>query len=54
MDKLTVISGILFITAEVFAVASLAHPDWINTGPDAGQYQLVLFYNKKALQKSVI
>lgn len=37
MDKLTIVSGILFITAEVFAVASLAHPDWINTGGDAGK-----------------
>nr|CAB3226526.1 uncharacterized protein C16orf52 homolog [Phallusia mammillata] len=42
MDKLTIISGLLFITSEVFAVASLAHPDWINTGADAGAITLGL------------
>lgn len=29
MDKLTVISGALFLTADMFAVASLILPDWI-------------------------
>lgn len=31
MDKLTVISGTLFMTADVFAIVSLAMPDWIIT-----------------------
>ena len=29
MDKLTVISGALFVAADVFAVVSLVMPDWI-------------------------
>lgn len=29
MDKLTVISGALFLAADVFAIVSLALPDWI-------------------------
>ncbi|KAG7259001.1 hypothetical protein CRUP_033948, partial [Coryphaenoides rupestris] len=36
MDKLSVISGCLFLAADVFAIASLVHPDWINTGGSAG------------------
>ena len=31
MDKLTVVSGALFLAADIFAVASLAMPDWIVT-----------------------
>lgn len=31
MDKLTLISGTLFMTADVFAIVSLAMPDWIIT-----------------------
>ncbi|XP_034186039.1 uncharacterized protein LOC117607005 isoform X2 [Osmia lignaria lignaria] len=31
MDKLTIISGTLFLAADVFAVVSLAMPDWIIT-----------------------
>lgn len=31
MDKLTVISGTLFMAADVFAIVSLAMPDWIIT-----------------------
>lgn len=31
MDKLTVISGTLFLLADVFAIISLAMPDWIIT-----------------------
>ncbi|CAK8695915.1 unnamed protein product [Clavelina lepadiformis] len=42
MDKLAIISGILFITSEVFAVASLAHHDWLNTGGDVGSVVLGL------------
>ncbi|XP_076808097.1 modulator of smoothened protein-like isoform X1 [Clavelina lepadiformis] len=42
MDKLAIISGILFITSEVFAVASLVHHDWLNTGGDVGSVVLGL------------
>lgn len=31
MDKLTLISGTLFMAANVFAIVSLAMPDWIIT-----------------------
>ena len=31
MDKLSLISGALFLAADIFAVASLAMPDWIVT-----------------------
>ncbi|XP_023245366.1 uncharacterized protein C16orf52 homolog A isoform X2 [Copidosoma floridanum] len=31
MDKLTIISGTLFLAADMFAVVSLAMPDWIIT-----------------------
>lgn len=31
MDKLTLISGTLFIAADIFAIVSLAMPDWIIT-----------------------
>lgn len=36
MDKLTVISGCLFLAADIFAIASIANPDWISTGDSAG------------------
>ncbi|XP_053451669.1 uncharacterized protein C16orf52 homolog B-like [Nycticebus coucang] len=36
MDKLTIISGCLFLAAAIFAIASIANPDWINTGESAG------------------
>lgn len=31
MDKLTIISGTLFMAADIFAIMSLAMPDWIIT-----------------------
>lgn len=31
MDKLTLISGTLFMAANIFAIVSLAMPDWIIT-----------------------
>lgn len=37
MDKLTIISGCLFLAADIFAIASIANPDWINTGESAGE-----------------
>ncbi|KAM9715414.1 modulator of smoothened protein-like isoform 2-T2 [Menidia menidia] len=36
MDKLTVISGCLFLAADIFAIASIVSSDWINTGESAG------------------
>lgn len=43
MDKLTVISGTLFMAADVFAIVSLAMPDWIIT--DVGGTYLMIFKN---------
>lgn len=37
MDKLTIISGCLFLAADIFAIASIANPDWINTGEAEGK-----------------
>lgn len=37
MDKLSVISGCLFLAADIFAIASIANPDWISTGDSAGR-----------------
>ncbi|XP_026770317.1 uncharacterized protein C16orf52 homolog A isoform X1 [Pangasianodon hypophthalmus] len=34
MDKLTIISGCLFLAADIFAIASIVNPDWINTGEE--------------------
>ncbi|XP_024940229.1 uncharacterized protein C16orf52 homolog A isoform X3 [Cephus cinctus] len=31
MDKLTIISGTLFLAADIFAIVSLGMPDWIIT-----------------------
>lgn len=39
MDKLTALSGILFFTADIFAIGSLANPDWIVTS-EAGMSPL--------------
>lgn len=37
MDKLTTISATLFMAADVFAIVSLAMPDWIVT-EEAGKF----------------
>lgn len=42
MDKLSVISGCLFLAADIFAIASVANPDWISTGDSAGRSLLTL------------
>lgn len=42
MDKLSVISGCLFLAADIFAIASVANPDWISTGDSAGRFVLTL------------
>lgn len=41
MDKLVALSGILFFTADIFAIGSLANPDWIVTS-EAGNMRLGL------------
>lgn len=41
MDKLTIISGCLFLAADIFAIASIANPDWINTGESAGNWGII-------------
>lgn len=43
MDKLSVISGCLFLAADICAIASVANPDWISTGDSAGG--LILTFN---------
>uniref|UniRef100_A0A3P9LJQ9 Modulator of smoothened n=1 Tax=Oryzias latipes TaxID=8090 RepID=A0A3P9LJQ9_ORYLA len=42
MDKPTVISGCLFLAADIFAIASVANPDWINTGDASGSLNVGL------------
>lgn len=42
MDKLTIISGTLFMAADIFAIVSLAMPDWIIT--DVGGWLIYLFW----------
>ncbi|XP_078793205.1 uncharacterized protein C16orf52 homolog B isoform X2 [Oryzias latipes] len=42
MDKPTVISGCLFLAADIFAIASVANPDWINTGDSSGSLNVGL------------
>lgn len=41
MDKLTVISGCLFLAADIFAIASVANPDWINIGESGGRLRTI-------------
>lgn len=43
MDKLTIISGTLFLAADVFAIVSLAMPDWIITDVGGNAYQFSIF-----------
>lgn len=46
MDKLTLISGTLFMAADVFAIVSLAMPDWITTDVGGNNYyQIPLIIN---------
>lgn len=44
MDKLTVISGTLFMTADVFAIVSLAMPDWIITEVGGNFYAIHRYF----------
>jgi hypothetical protein len=41
MDKLTLISGTLFMAADIFAIVSLAMPDWIITDVGGEQSKTV-------------
>lgn len=43
MDKLTTVSATLFMAADVFAIVSLAMPDWIVTDV-GGKMKNKLFY----------
>jgi hypothetical protein len=36
MDKVTIISGCFFLAANIFAIVSIANPDWINNGESLG------------------
>lgn len=49
MDKLTVISGTLFFAADMFAIVSLAMPDWIITDV-GGKETFVFVYLRHGLQ----
>ncbi|XP_048350152.1 modulator of smoothened protein [Sphaerodactylus townsendi] len=53
MDKLTIISGCLFLAADIFAIASLANPDWINTGESAGNQGLLVFGGSGVVRSSL-
>ncbi|KAF4085307.1 hypothetical protein AMELA_G00115580 [Ameiurus melas] len=44
MDKLTIISGCLFLAADIFAIASVVNPDWINTGEEEGALTMGLVW----------
>lgn len=41
MDNLSIISGALFLSADLFAIASLTMPDWIVSAVGGGLYGLV-------------
>lgn len=44
MDKLTTVSATLFMAADVFAIVSLAMPDWIVTDVGGKAFNLHLMY----------
>ena len=50
MDKLTIISGTLFLAADIFAVASLSMPDWI-VSEVGGETRLGLLQSCVTLQR---
>ena len=51
MDKLTVISCLLFFTADAFAIVALSMPDWIVTSVGGNEY--ILYFNDKVYTKPV-
>ncbi|KAK1794302.1 hypothetical protein P4O66_010733 [Electrophorus voltai] len=44
MDKLTVISGCMFLAADIFAIASVASQDWISAGEAEGALTIGLVW----------
>lgn len=44
MDKLTIISGTLFFAADIFAIVSLAMPDWIITDVGGEWLEIIFFF----------
>lgn len=48
MDKLTTISATLFMAADVFAIVSLAMPDWI-VSDVGGKLNFCLLHNLRFL-----
>lgn len=53
MDKLTIISGCLFLAADIFAIASVVNPDWINTGEEEGKSLLTCFKTTPPLTPTI-
>ena len=54
MDKLTTISATLFMAADVFAIVSLAMPDWIVT-EEAGKLHIkTKFYQKYCIFNTIL
>lgn len=49
MDKLTLISGTLFMAADIFAIVSLAMPDWIITDVGGKGKHVFETYTKSSL-----
>jgi hypothetical protein len=53
MDKLTVISCLLFFTADAFAIVALSMPDWIVTSV-GGNEDILYFTDEMYAEKSFI
>ena len=52
MDKLALMSGALFLAADIFAVTSLAMPDWITT--EVGEYSTLYNMNSFTLGQFLV
>ena len=46
MDKLSIISGALFLAADVFAIASLCMPNWIVSSVSGESWRMALPKNR--------
>jgi len=44
MEKVLILSAVLFAMAEVLALASLVHSDWLNTGKEVGRMRIGLIW----------
>lgn len=53
MDKLTLISGTLFMVADVFAIVSLSMPDWIITDVGGNYFCVVILKCKNQLNRMI-